>query len=112
MPYLVVVEVLLTPFPPPPIDELVNEVCVKLDDPFAIRSFMPPKMSGIPPPRILPKGERLLKEPKPPPSKLNGDKAPENKKQYVSFVKFNWILKWYLSIHYETTLTMNITKWI
>ena len=81
LPYLVVVEVLLTPFPPPPIDELVNEVCVKLDDPFAIRSFMPPKMSGIPPPRILPKGERLLKEPKPPPSKLNGDKAPENKKQ-------------------------------
>ena len=79
--YLVVVEVLLTPFPHPPMDELVKEVCVKLDDPFDIRSFMPPKMSGMPPPRILPKGDRLLMEPKPPPSKLNGDKAPENKKQ-------------------------------
>ena len=84
--YLVVVEVDLIPFPPPPIDELVKEVWVKLDDPFPNKSFIPPKISCIrgitwciPPPKILPKGDLLLKELIPPPSKLNGDRAPKDK---------------------------------
>ena len=81
--YLVVVEVLLIPFPPPPIDELVKEVWVKLDDPFPNKSFIPPKISCIPPPKILPKGDLLLKEPKPPPSKLNGDRAPKMKIDFI-----------------------------
>ena len=63
-------------------DELVKEVCVKLD-PFPKKSFIPPKISGMPPPRILPNGERLLNGPKLPPSKPKGDNAPEKRKHLV-----------------------------